>query len=45
MRVESKWVPEIEEATADDEIDQFDALDADDEWNDELLDEESEDAV
>jgi hypothetical protein len=36
MRVESRWVPEIEETVVDDDIDPFDALDSDDEWSDEI---------
>ncbi len=45
MRIDSKWVPEIEEATSDDDVDQSDALDADDDLNDNFFDDEPEDAV
>lgn len=45
MRIGSRWVPEVEETTADDDVDPLDALDADNEWNDEFLEEEPEDSA
>ncbi|HEX3116357.1 MAG TPA: hypothetical protein VHQ48_12820 [Bradyrhizobium sp.] len=42
MRIDSRWVPEIEETNVDEEIDSFDALDSDDEWNDDFQDEPEE---
>lgn len=42
MRIDSKWVPEIDETNVDEEIDQFDALDAGDEWSGDIEDEAEE---
>ena len=32
MRIDSRWVPEIDETNVDEEIDSFDALESGDEW-------------
>jgi hypothetical protein len=45
MRIESRWVPEIEETTVDDDTDPFDALDSGEEWNDERFEDEPEETV
>jgi hypothetical protein len=44
MRVESTSVPEIEEATTDEDSDASDALDSDEEWSEEIFEDDPEDS-
>jgi hypothetical protein len=45
MRIESKWIPEIEETTVDDDADPVDALESDEEWTDEPFEDDPEEPV